>query len=146
MKEVQKKSSNISIHSGSFFDLRKGSIVLKNGQEYFLEHRLKDFFTILLQNKNDVVTRAELMNFVWGDIVVNEESVTKAAYDLRKFFELHQLTGVRLITISKLGYKLEVGKNEEPKSQKYLRRALKTIGYALAAAAILIILIRAARY
>ncbi len=70
--------------SETIFNSRNGSIMVENGGEIFLEPRLKGFFPILLENTNNVVTRDELMAFVWKVLVVSDESATKAASDLRK--------------------------------------------------------------
>ncbi len=131
-----------------YFDPRTGSMLKKNGEEVFLEHRLKGFFALLFEHKNTVVTREELMSFVWKEVVVSEESVTKAASDLRKFFKANKLSDFELITIPKLGYKLEV---KEPALPNDLKPSLffsivKVAAYAILALFVLVILIRAIRY
>ena len=130
------------------FDHRSGSIVKRNGEEVFLEYRLKDFFKILLDNKNYVVTREELMNFVWKEVIVNEESVTKAASDLRKFFRINDIHDFKLITIQKIGYKLEIIDPDlisKARSSLFIR-FLKITGYIVLGLLIYIIVIRAINY
>ncbi len=148
MKEKKNEYENIQLASGYIFDSRKGSIISQSGQELFLEHRLKDFISILIQHKNDVVTRSELMDHVWGDVMVNDESITKAASDLRKFLSNNHIDGVQLITIRKLGYKLEISDlpNKPPFKINYLHLSVKIMGYAALVLFILIVLIRAAKY
>ena len=148
MKEQTIDKENVILTSELGFNFRKGAIIKKNGEEFFLEHRLKEFIKVLIENKNDVVTRSELMAYVWKDVIVNEESVTKAAHDLRKFLINIDVHDLKLVTISKLGYKLNVIESEKinPPKNSYLIRSLKLIGYALLMFLIIIILVRAARY
>ena len=148
MKEDIMSHRTVSLTPEYVFDYRKGSILRKDGNELFLNHRLKSFITILIENKNDVVTRDEFMTHVWKDIIVNDESITKAASDFRKFLVKNNIVGLELITIRRLGYKLEI--NEVIISEKgkinFLTLSLKIIGYVLLAMFVMIILIRAAKY
>jgi len=131
--------------SENTFNYRNGSFTRKNGDEIFLEHRLNKFFKILIDNKDTVVTRVELMEFVWKEVVVTDESVTKAASDLRKFFVTNNLTDFKLITISKLGYKLEIIESDLRKIN-FLKRLLKLIGYMILVFLLIILIIRAINY
>lgn len=139
---IQKKRSRSPINN---FNYRNGSIIRKNGDEIFLEHRLKDFFKILIDNKNSVVTRDELMEFVWKDVIVSNASVTKAASDLRKFFVTNNITDYKLITISKLGYKLEIIESDLRKTD-FLKASLRLIGYVVLAFILFILIVRAINY
>lgn len=141
--------SNLNIKPFLFqtfvFDPRKGSITKNKGEEIFMEPRLKALFQILLNNKNDVVTRDELMSFVWKNTVVSEESISKAVSDLRKFISKNDISNFKITTISKLGYKLEV-EETLTKTHKYSKKLLKLMVYSLGIIALIIILIRAFRY
>ncbi len=131
--------------SENFYNYRNGSFINKNGDEVFLGHRLKDFFKILIDNKNNVVTRVELMEFVWKEVVVSDESVTKAASDLRKFFATNNITDFKLITISKLGYKLEIIESNQRKTN-FIKYLIRTIGYVILVFLLTILIIRAVKY
>lgn len=139
---IQKKRSRSPINN---FNYRNGSIIRKNGDEIFLERRLKGFFKILIDNKNSVVTRDELMEFVWKDVIVSNASVTKAASDLRKFFVTNNITDYKLITISKLGYKLEIIESDLRKTD-FLKASLRLIGYVVLAFILFILIVRAINY
>ena len=132
----------------SSFNTRNGSIIKENGEELFLEHRLRDFFSVLYDNLNEVVTRDELMSQVWKDMVVSEESVTKAASDLRKFFMTNELTEFNLKTYSKRGYKLEILEIENTaiSGPSTINRLTKILGYTVLVIFLFIIIIRAIRY
>ncbi|GAB5401149.1 MAG: hypothetical protein Aureis2KO_27340 [Aureisphaera sp.] len=126
---------------------RKGSIVSDNGTELFMEPRLRDFFHVLLLHKDDVVTREELMGFVWKDTVVTEDSISKAASDLRKFLDTHDIGGVMIATIPKLGYSIRLLNPVENGNQFLSRKnILKFAIYSLVVFTVLILLIRALRY
>ncbi|MBT8274498.1 MAG: winged helix-turn-helix domain-containing protein, partial [Bacteroidia bacterium] len=103
---------------------------------------------LLISNKNEVVTREEIMNHVWKDLIVSEDSVSKAASDLRKFFQTNHMNEFHLVTIPKLGYKLEISQSKATivRNKNLIKRPLKIIGFALLGLIISIILIRAARY
>ncbi|MBT8220021.1 MAG: winged helix-turn-helix domain-containing protein [Bacteroidia bacterium] len=148
MKAHHTNKTTISLTPDYLFDFRKGSMIQKNGKEIFLEHRLKDFITILINNKNDVVTRDELMHYVWKDVIVTDDSITKAASDLRKFIAQHKINGLQLITIRKLGYKLEIDHSTDNPLGKtnVLQKSFKVLGYVALAFVALIILIRAINY
>ena len=147
MKTDQKNDAEMSLTSEFVFNFRKGSFISKKGEEIFLEARLKDFFTVLLNHSNDVVTRDELMSSVWKEVMVGDDSITKAAFDLRKFLTTHKINGVELITIRKLGYKLEIREPEEKNtSSGYLGWVFKLVGALLVILLLLIIGIRAISY
>jgi len=143
-----KEKEFVFLTSEYVYNFRKGSIIRKNGEELYLEHRLKNFIQILIENKNDVVTRSELLAYAWKDVIVNNDSVTKAAHDLRKFLMKNEVHDLKLVTISKLGYKLVITDPNVtiPPKNNYLVLSFKFIGYIILIFFILIILIRAARY
>jgi DNA-binding winged helix-turn-helix (wHTH) protein len=145
MKEPQQVQNKGVQISDKIFNYRNGSLIRKNGEEIFLGHRLKDFFKILIDNKNKVVTRVDLMDFVWKDVMVSDESVTKAASDLRKFFATNNMTDFKLTTINRLGYKLEIVEADLRKTN-YIKHSLKAIGYVIFIILVIIILIRAIKY
>ncbi len=144
---VNQQNTAIVFHP-SMFDNRTGSIRIEDSRELFLENRLKDFFTVLLNHRNSVVTREELMSFVWKDIVVSEESISKAVSDLRKFFQTHNIGNIKIITISKVGYKLEISEEGQQlkRQSNYVKIALKILGFTILIVFFLIMLIRSLRY
>ncbi len=127
---------------------KKGSIVMQDGQEVFMEPRLKDFFYFLLANKNDVSTREELMQFVWKNTVVTEDSISKAASDLRKFLTIHHIEGVTIETINKLGYIMRISETDHTlKKRRFSKKTLiKAMAYSFGILLFLVLLIRALRY
>ncbi|MCZ6593498.1 MAG: winged helix-turn-helix domain-containing protein [Bacteroidetes bacterium] len=148
MKNNNNKTYDLISFQSSMFDHQKGSITKNNGEEIFMEKRLKEFFSILLSHENNVVTRSELMTFVWKDVIVSEESISKAVSDLRRFLINNKIENIKIVTISKLGYKLEIEAAIDIEQRKinYSKKVLKIIGYIVGIIVLLIILIRAMRY
>lgn len=145
MKETIETLYNPIIFQSNLFDYRKGSVTMNNGNEIFIEHRLKELFLILLKHKNDFVSREELMAFVWKDIIVSEQSVSKAISDLRKFLSTNEFSNLKIITVRKLGYKLEIEEHSTI-NNGYLKPSLKILAYTIGIIAALIIIVRAVRY
>jgi len=148
VKKAIDKLDNLILFQSNLFDYRKGSIVMKNGDEIFMEHRLKELFLILLKNKNDFVSREKLMAFVWKDVVVTEQSITKAISDLRKFFIKNDIEHLNITTVSKIGYKLDIKEspNINEKKNYSLKLSFKILAYAIGIFIAIIIIIRAMRY
>jgi len=145
VKETIETLYNPIIFQSNLFDYRKGSVTMNNGNEIFIEHRLKELFLILLKHKNDFVSREELMAFVWKDIIVSEQSVSKAISDLRKFLSTNEFSNLKIITVRKLGYKLEIEEHSTI-NNGYLKPSLKILAYTIGIIAALIIIVRAVRY
>lgn len=142
-----KETVNTIVFQSNIFDYRKGSVTLIKGGEIFMEHRLKELFHVLLNHKNDFVSREELMAFVWKDIVVTEHSVSKAVSDLRKFLITNNFKTLKIITVRKLGYKLEIEESSNANTKNiFLKHAIKVIAYTISILLALIIIIRALRY
>ena len=75
-----------------------------------LEPRLMHLLCFLAANQGTVLTRPQLTDELWPEVIVNENSLTRAISELRK--ELgrgHKTTGTFLQTISKKGYRLVPG-------------------------------------
>ncbi len=148
MKETVDTIHNPILFKSNMFNYRNGSIIINNGDEIFMEHRLKELFLILLKNKGDFVSRDELMDFVWKDVIVTEQSITKAISDLRKFFIKNDIKNLNIITVSKIGYKLEIKESQNINAKKNYSSKLsfKILVYAIGIFMAIIIIIRAMRY
>jgi DNA-binding winged helix-turn-helix (wHTH) protein len=79
-------------------------------------------------------------------VVVTDESLSKAIFDLRKFL-LGNFTGVpHIVTIRKVGYKLELKETTPTHNHRIVRSIAKVFVYILALIALFIIIVRAIRY
>ncbi|WP_411894251.1 winged helix-turn-helix domain-containing protein [Winogradskyella sp. A2] len=143
MKDIDRTIQKTIEFPPYLFNYREGSITNRNGIEVFMEPRLKTLFYVLLIHKNDFIERERLMSLVWEDIVVSNQSVTKAISDLRKFLTINGIENIRIVTMSKLGYKLEVITKVKP---TLIHQTLKFSAYIFGFLVILILIIRALRY
>lgn len=118
------------------------------GEELFLEPRLMKLLAVLLQQKNEILKREELINQVWEDTLVNEESLTKAIFDLRQFLRLHLSDKVKIQTIRKIGYKLILEEHvpEQSRLKRLAKGLLRAALYLFLAFVLFAILIRAINY
>ena len=57
------------------------------GNEIFVQPRLLRLLSALFNNANRVVSKEDLNKLIWDEVIVGEESLSKAVFDLRKFLE-----------------------------------------------------------
>ncbi|MER8975293.1 winged helix-turn-helix domain-containing protein [Mesorhizobium sp. M0800] len=85
---------------GCTLDLRKGTLRHANGPAY-LRPKAYALLTHLAQHMGRVVPKSEIMDAVWPDVFVTEDSLTQSIREIRK------LLGNDLVrTVSKRGYML----------------------------------------
>lgn len=119
----------------------------ESGNEIFVQPRLLKLLSILSENLNRVVSRKELINLVWDDVVVGEESLSKAAFDLRKFLDENFKDPPRIITIRKVGYKLQLYQNKVKNGFKYMAiKVLKITAYTVVIGILMVLVLRGLRY
>lgn len=116
------------------------------GDELFVEPRLLKLYYFLHANANKVIKRDELVERVWEDVVVTEESLSKAVFDLRKFLAENFKDAPSIITIRKVGYKLELKATTPANNYRILRLAGKVFASIIILAFLFIIIVRAIRY
>ncbi len=127
------------------FDPALNRFSTRQGEEFFIETRLKKLLLFLLLHKNTIVKRADIIDYVWKEVAVNEESLTKAVFDLRKLLKEKGISALHIETIKHVGYRATL--SESPKAQQRpMKWAIKAGLYLLAGSAFLVILIRAMRY
>ncbi len=117
------------------------------GNEIFMQPRLLKLLSVLTDHHDQVVSRNEIIKLVWEDVVVGEESLSKAAFDLRKFLNENFKNPPNIETIRIVGYRLK------PNSQSLkngLRvkvfRVIKTIAYSAVIGIIIVLVLRGLRY
>jgi len=119
----------------------------EKGEELFVEPRLLKLLNFLYANANKVVKRDELVGHVWEDVIVTEESLSKAIFDLRKFLTGNFKDAPHIMTIRKVGYKLELKAQIKPAHKyRFIRVAAKVLVYILILVTLFIIVVRAIRY
>lgn len=117
----------------------------QKGNEFFLEKRLNKLLRLLIERKETIIKRSELLELVWKDVQVNEESLTKGVFDLRKLLKKEGVTEIEITTIRNIGYRLHIIEDQS-KESRLLKWVLKTAIYCLVLISFAIVIIRAIRY
>jgi len=107
----------------------------RDGQEIHLEPVVLKLLIYLIEHRERLVTRQELMDTVWGDTVISESALTKAAARLRKALGDDSATHRYLETVRKQGYRF-VAEVEEIEREDQLDRPRWNIGAAAVLAGI----------
>ena len=77
----------------------------RDGREVHLEPVVLKLLIYLIENRERLVTRHELMDTVWGDTVISESALTKAVARLRKALGDDSATHRYLETVRSRGYR-----------------------------------------
>ena len=96
-----------------------GILASPPGKSVFLEPRLSKLMYFLSLNINTIVSRDYLIENIWQDTVVNNESLTRAISDLRKVLSKNFDQTLEIDTISKRGYKLSLRSNSKVYALKF---------------------------
>lgn len=109
MKVIEKENSSEEIDVGQWKISAKYGILSSNeGESLVLEPRLSKLNYLLFLNLNSIVSRQYLIDNIWNETIVNEESLTRAIADLRKLISNHFDNSIEIETIRKRGYKLSL--------------------------------------
>lgn len=117
------------------------------GNEIFVQPRLLKLLLALFDNANRVVSKEDLNKLIWDDVIVGEESLSKAVFDLRKFLDANFSNPPRINTIRRVGYKLELNSaNKNSIAFNRLIKVLKIIAYSVGLLILLILVLRGLQY
>ena len=129
------------------FEPDYGRLINHKKEELFLDHRLRKILIVLLQNKEAIVRREDMIGQIWEEVQVQEENLTKGVSDLRRWLTEHNINHIEIETIRSIGYRLKVKESNGSNSMKTFSRVLlKSAFYLLLIASFLVLLIRAVRY
>ena len=81
-------------------------------KELLLEPRLSRLIYFLGLNANSYVSREYLIEHIWEDAIVNEDSLTRAIADLRKILTANFKDAIVIETLRKRGYRLSLKPNK----------------------------------
>ena len=104
--------------SGSVFRLdgiqvdAPGGRLTRDGREEYLRHKTWEVLVILLQNRHRIVTKEELVDRVWGDLVVDDDALVQCVVDIRKALGDDSRSPRYVRTVPKVGYRF-IGEVEE---------------------------------
>ena len=101
-----------------------GRVLFRGDQAVPLSPKAADVLLLLVQNPGSVVEKKELLNRVWHDAFVEEDSLTRTISILRKLLEAGYGGQECIATVSKRGYRFVVPVTEttEPKGVASERR------------------------
>jgi DNA-binding response OmpR family regulator len=95
------------IHMGKIEADLNNYTAQSDGQAVNMTHREFEILKYLFHKKNEVVSRDELLEEIWGkDEFVTRRTVDNFIYKLRKKIELKPDNPEHIITVHKVGYKL----------------------------------------
>lgn len=78
----------------------------EEGKTHQVEPRVMRVLVRLAESQGEVVTRDALLDAVWGETIVTEDSLTRTIFDLRKVFKDKAQNPKVIETIRKVGYRL----------------------------------------
>jgi len=96
----EKKAQMVDIN-GFKMDIDKQILYDGEGREVSLSNRMKDVLYLLAKNKGRLVPKEQILSYVWGDEIVNEEIVRAYIKALRKM-----LPDGSIETVKGRGYRL----------------------------------------
>ena len=102
-EEMTKPLTHIRIGQASF-DPSTGDLSAL-GAEHTLRPQTSRFLAVLIENAGTVMSKADLLDEIWPDTHVTEDSLVQCASEIRK--ALRGVGGVELITVPKKGYRLD---------------------------------------
>jgi TolB-like protein/DNA-binding winged helix-turn-helix (wHTH) protein len=118
-------------------DLARGCC-LSGGEELHLRPKSFEILTYLASNPGRVVSKDELLESVWPNVCVTEDSVVQCITELRSVLDDHEQRIVR--TVPRRGYRFEVmptpNFSSRPRDNRKVTR--RPMALAMAAAALLI--------
>lgn len=80
--------------------------IWRDGQALHLEPRMMHLLCVLAAHSGTVLTRDALLQTVWSDVVISDESLTKAISEVRKALGDNARQPRYIATVPKVGYRL----------------------------------------
>ena len=99
-------------------------IVLRDGTRVPLTPKAVDLLTVLASRPGEVISKTELMEKVWPDAIVDEATLSKLVFNLRK-----ELSELQIETLPKRGYRLVLATVPTPAP-----RPLRPVNFTIIAA------------
>ena len=121
------------------FSFNYGIVKSPKRKVLLMEPRLAKLLYFLSLNVDSYVSRAYLLENIWTDTIVNEESLTRAVSDLRKLLAKHFNGSLSIETMRGRGYSLML--KEESKIDLLKSRLNPNIGYAILGLFCLLVLV-----
>jgi len=113
IKIVGKNEGNITSDTviiGNFtIDFKSFEVFEKNGNEYRLTKRQVKLLKLLIDKNNEVVSREEILEKIWGyDVYIKTRTIDNVILSLRKIFEREVVPNTYFKSVRGVGYKLTI--------------------------------------
>jgi DNA-binding winged helix-turn-helix (wHTH) protein len=79
-------------------------LLLRRGREVALAPRTFDLLLLLIGRRGEAITRQEIFDLVWSDVVVSDGALTQAIRTLRRALGDDPSTALYVRTVSRHGY------------------------------------------
>ena len=126
---------------GEFGLLRNGK-----GVETRLEPRLSRLMSVLMSHGGHFVSRRQLIDVLWPDAVVTEQSLTRAVSDLRKVLSANYSAPPTIETANKQGYRLSSPDQQRGQWRPTFWGSVKLAAYGFGALVLFVLVIRGINY
>lgn len=113
------------------FDLNTATLSDKDGQPVPLRNKSKAVLIYLLERRNRTVTKTEILDSVWADVTVSDESLVQCIADIRRLIGADARQIVE--TVPREGYRLNA---QEPKTRKGPRSFVLPVAAAVVLAVV----------
>ncbi len=123
--------ANPGINSYSFANRSLDPVVRElrvNGKLRETEPKVFDLIEYLLENRDRVVSKEELQETIWPDVIVTEASLSRAVMKARKALDDHAQEAEVIRTIPRKGFRF-VANVREPVSSIFLADGLSDVHY-----------------
>lgn len=107
MRQPKLEQQEIKIGKWHISD-QLGILASPEGKSLVIEPRLSRLLYVLASQEKVILSRPYLMDYLWPDTIVNEESLTRAVADLRKLLNAHFENPPAIETIRKRGYQISI--------------------------------------
>jgi DNA-binding winged helix-turn-helix (wHTH) protein/Tfp pilus assembly protein PilF len=113
VKDASSAENQISYKIGDWVLYTHSNQLLGYGRAVELEYRLTSLMVFLLNNKDRILSKNEILKAVWPKKVVNDDSVAVAISQLRKALDDNPRTPTYIKTIPGVGYQFIWQSNED---------------------------------
>jgi DNA-binding winged helix-turn-helix (wHTH) protein len=105
-----------------------------NGKKVDCAHKIILAMKLLLQSENQIVSKERLMQELWGDLIVTDDSLFKVIQEIRKIFKANDISDNILINVYGKGYKITPAitpttKTQTSRSQPQPDSGTKAVAY-----------------
>src|ERR1035438_7743227 len=116
-----------------------GGCIRRDGKELYLRPKSLGVLLVLIERRDEVVSKQDLMSAVWGDVAVAEDVLVGCIMEIRKTLGDHARHPRFLRTVPKVGYRL-VREAQDPPAPPRGRRFLLPAAMGTAALGLAILL------